>query len=115
MSGCPAPEMVALDANHSLTLDSLKATRTTFLRLASGPSTKIEYGPLGAAAAPLHGVRLPPNDVELVVRHDAKQYCAAQGYHVVGAADPASRHAFPRVAYRAEVSALPLRTGLPSW
>jgi hypothetical protein len=57
--------------NPSLTLESLKATLTTFLSLAADLPTKINYRLLGTAAALLHGVQLPANDIDLMVRHRA--------------------------------------------
>jgi hypothetical protein len=57
--------------NPSLTIESLKATLTTFFDLAGDLPEKIEYRLLGTAAALLHGVRLPANDIDLIVRHRA--------------------------------------------
>lgn len=57
--------------NPSLTLEALKATLMTFLDLAGDLPAKSEYRLLGTAAALLHGVRLPANDVDLMVRRRA--------------------------------------------
>jgi hypothetical protein len=57
--------------NPTLTLDSLKGTLTILLDLAGHLPTKIDYRLLGTAAALLHGVHLPANDVDLMVRHRA--------------------------------------------
>ncbi len=55
--------------NPTLTLEALSATLKIFLDLAGDLPAKIEYRLIGTAAALLHGVRLPANDIDLLVRH----------------------------------------------
>jgi hypothetical protein len=55
--------------NPNLTIESLKTTLTTFFDLAGDLPTQVDYRLVGTAAALLHGVRLPANDIDLLVRH----------------------------------------------
>jgi hypothetical protein len=53
----------------NITIESLKVTLTTFFDLARDLPTKVDYRLVGTAAALLHGVRLPVNDIDLLVRN----------------------------------------------